>query len=164
RPGKNVLAVEANNFNDFFTGQRTSAALLVQLSYNAGGKFPSIVSDKSWKASKMVPNGWQQPDFNDGAGATVKVLGPYNNDNTKAWNNLVWDLSVSRSFQGKAAPLKPIVSGNVRDFDSGEGYPTLEARGGAISKISTAPNNDATFLRYDKASPLVKIGSPGVHP
>jgi serine/threonine protein kinase len=170
KPGKNVIAVQATNAPDFFTGQNTSAALLAQVSYTAGKMVP-IWTDRNWKASKTAQPGWERPDFDDSGWAAAKQLGALGKE-TGPWSNLVWDWSVANYYnREKITPLKPVVSGNVRDLNSGEGFPPLEARGGAIKtstdpkvKMSTSPQNDATFLRYDKDSPLAKIGSPGFPP
>jgi serine/threonine protein kinase len=161
KAGKNVLAVQAVNTDDFFAGGGSPAALLVQLTFNTGEtKASPVVSDRRWTSTRTAASGWQEVGFNDGDWTPVKVLGAYN---VRPWNNLMWDSFVNRALQKQAAPLAPIVSGNCRDLNSGEGYPLLDARGGAV-KLPMNPSNNAQFLRYNKNSPLVKVGSPGVPP
>lgn len=164
KTGKNVLAVESSNAIDF-TGKPTShAGLLVQLSYNAGGKTPVIPSDKSWKASKTMANGWMSAEFNDSMWPAAKVLGAYNSKETAPFNNPVWESTSNNFFRGAAAPLAPEVTGNVRDHGSGEGYPLLDAQPGDIKLPSDPAKDKEQFLRYPKDSPLIKVGSPGVPP
>ena len=54
-------------------------------------------------------------------------------------------------------------SGNVRDYKSWEGYPTLDSERIALQDkvLSKNPDDDATFLRYDSANPLAAAGPGG---
>lgn len=160
--GKNILAVQATNANDF-TGKPTNAALLVQLAYTTSGKTMPVNSDKNWKASKSGPNGWQALNFDDKQWSPVRVIGGFKSKEALPWSGLLWDTTSRNYFVKSMPPLIPVAKGNVRDHLSGEGYPPLDAQGGEF-KLDTARGKDAGFLRYDKNSPLTKVGSPGMPP
>ncbi len=82
--GKNVIAVEAKN------AQEGPAGLLVRLGYVPNGQSKlAVMSDHTWKVSKTVAAGWQEPDFDDSAWSGVKQLGSYSR--TGPWQNLTWE-------------------------------------------------------------------------
>ncbi|HXG10637.1 MAG TPA: protein kinase [Gemmataceae bacterium] len=161
QPGRNVLAVQADNKFLPNSKQLTRAGLLVRLAAGPTGR-PLVSSDKEWKVALEAPEGWQGLDFNDREWQPVKVLGPYNSKRAP-WSNLVWDAIVRQHFNNK--PPTVVVSGNVCDPDSPEGYPLLDARV-VDFKLPTEPKNDGQFLRYDKKSLLNNkfIGAPGFGP
>jgi glucose/arabinose dehydrogenase len=79
--GKNVIAVEAANNGG-------PAGLLVRLSYVPNGLSRMVVvSDRSWKASKVGPAGWQNVDFDDRQWSRAKALAPLGGG---PWQGLAW--------------------------------------------------------------------------
>ena len=61
RKGKNVLAVRNTN-------QGSVGGLLLEARIRlASGKVLTVATDETWKMTKQAPDGWQKPDFDDGA-------------------------------------------------------------------------------------------------
>ncbi len=69
RPGRNVLAIEADN-------HASSAGVIGWLIVREGrAKRVRAVTDASWKTFDKHVQGWEQPQFNDAAWPAAKVLG-----------------------------------------------------------------------------------------
>lgn len=153
RPGKNVIAVEGENQTDPF-----NAFLLVAAGLGARLTVDDrlvTATDESWKASREAPDGWLAPEYPDAAWAGVKVW-PAVGANY-LWNGAVWDSEVARQLGAKRLPI--VARGNVRDYFSGESYPLLESLRAFVKEMPTDPKIDATFLRYDRTSPLNTAGA-----
>ncbi len=60
-------------------------------------------------------------------------------------------------------PIRILTAGNVRDYKSWEGYPTIDSERVAIGDLVLAkdPDDDSTFLRYSAGSPLASAGPEG---
>jgi tRNA A-37 threonylcarbamoyl transferase component Bud32 len=168
QPGKaNVLAVQATNAADPMTGRLTDAGLLVQLTYTtAGAKAPEVVvSDKTWKAARSGPDGWQKPSFNDSAWQPAREQEAYNGQKFAARHNLVWDSVVQKHLPPQGSPIRLLAAGNYRDESSAEGYPVLDPYASTVlahtnpdRPFPTDSSDDATFLRYPDNHFLARVG------
>jgi hexosaminidase len=58
--GRNTIAVEAANYNQF-----GSAGVNVYMELSTGERVTKILSDSTWKVSDRSADHWQSPDFND---------------------------------------------------------------------------------------------------
>jgi hypothetical protein len=156
RPGTNVLAVQA-------TGGKL-AGLLGRLTYTCAGSDDVVLaSDSTWKASAEAGFAWQQPAFDDSRWSPAAVVASYGQGEA-SWRNLVWEKVMRDTFgDGKAGTFFPEPSGNCRDADSAEGFPTLKS---SVLKFTlpTDPTKDGQFLRYPPGSEPAAAGSPGVPP
>lgn len=78
------------------------------------------------------------------------------------------DLLVKSSDGFKEFPFQPAPADNARNGrNTKEGFPSINAQMVDVANLPTNPDDDSTFLRYDKSSPLNKIafGKPvGVPP
>jgi hypothetical protein len=76
----------------------------------------------------------------------------------------VWDSAVKPQLKPPLEPIKVVASGNVRDYKSWEGYPTLDSERVVIQEndLPKLPSVDATFLRYPAKHPLATAGPGGV--
>jgi hypothetical protein len=117
-------------------------------------------TDSTWKWSEQAPDAWTKPEFDNQAWAVTK---PWPDDGAMMpWKFVGWDSAVLPQLK---APLEPIVataSGNVRDYKSWDGYPTLDSERAVLGEttLSRNPADDATFLRYPSSHPLATAG-PG---
>lgn len=76
RPGKNVLAVEAENLPA--PVKANPAGLVCSLRVDAGqGKTMNVASDATWLASKEPAEGWNATDFDDREWKAAKDLGAF---------------------------------------------------------------------------------------
>ncbi len=155
RPGRNVLAVQGTNKTGL-------AGVLARLTYTAGGQPVSLVSDGTWRSSRVLPPAWQQPEFDDSDWPAAKVVAAWG-QGPPAWQRLVWDSVVGEHYGAAATGLFPDPTGNVRDWTSEESYPFLKAV--ALDfELPCDAADDARFLRYGRASLLALAGMPGVPP
>ena len=74
RPGRNAIAVQAENVGD----KPNPAGLLGELTVTLAGKaVPLVVPvDATWKAHARPPDGWKSPAFDDSAWAAARVVAP----------------------------------------------------------------------------------------
>jgi hypothetical protein len=163
--GRNVLAVRGANLPDRLhpTMFGTTAGLLAQITATQAGREVVLArSDETWKWAETAPEGWARADFNDKAWAAAK---PWPDDGTSLpWKFAVWDSAINAQIKPPLEPIKVVVSGNVRDYKSWEGYPTLDAERVVIGEkeLLANPGDDPTFLRYPEKHPLATAGPGGV--
>jgi len=74
RPGRNAIAVQAENVGD----KPNPAGLLGELTVTLAGKaVPLVVPvDATWKAHARPPDGWKSPAFDDSAWPAARVVAP----------------------------------------------------------------------------------------
>jgi len=136
RPGRNVIAIEAVNT------QPGPAGLLATLEVEGAGDPLRLVTDDAWISSETVPEGWEEPDFDDSAWPAALEAAPYGSG--------PWGSSVTAAVP--AEPLlrrefaadKPIKS--ARAYISGLGYYKLFVNGERIGDHELDPG----FTVYDK--------------
>ena len=76
RPGKNVLAVRAENRPA--NVKNNPAGLIARLTVFMGdGKGLTVVSDDAWRAEKVKRPGWPKADFDDSAWKTAAIAAPF---------------------------------------------------------------------------------------
>ncbi len=75
-PGKNVLAVRADNAPGPKNANPAGLSCVVEIEH-AGGATESIRSDATWKCSRTEPNGWIDGDFSDAAWSAAKVTAKF---------------------------------------------------------------------------------------
>jgi hypothetical protein len=130
----------------------------------ASGKDLVLVrTDATWKWSEQAPEAWTKAEFDDNAWAVTK---PWPDDGAMMpWKFAVWDSAVKAQLKTPLEPILASVSGNVRDYKSWDGYPTLDSERAVIAENTFArnPAEDSTFLRYSSSSPLTTAG-PGETP
>ncbi len=163
RKGKNVIAVKGTNQLDRIDSKwGTTAGLMAQVVASQGGRESLIVrSDETWKFSDQAPEGWTGADFADGSWAPAR---PWPDGNTNwPWAFAVWDSAVLPQLKAPLEPLRVAASGNIRDYKSWEGYPTLDSERVVFAESSPPrnPTDDATFLRLPKTHPLFHAGPGG---
>ncbi len=164
RPGRNVLAVQGTNRLDRLDARLgTTAGLLAQITTIAEGREAVLVkTDETWKFGDQASEGWSQPDFDDRSWSFAR---PWRDQNvTWPWKFAVWDSAVRPQLKPPLEPIKVVASGNVRDYKSWEGYPTLDSERVMIQEadLPKKPGDDATFLRYSAKHPLAASGPGGV--
>jgi serine/threonine protein kinase len=162
--GRNVLAVQGTNRLDRLDSKfGTTAGLLAQITTTAGARELVLVkTDDTWKVAEQAPEGWNKPDFND---KSWNVVRQWQDDNiTWPWKYAVWDSAVKPQLKPPLEPIKVIASGNVRDYKSWEGYPTLDSERVVIQEndLPKNPGDDPTFLHYPSKHPLASAGPGGV--
>jgi serine/threonine protein kinase len=163
RPGRNVLAVQGKNeLDSLYPSFGTAAALFAQVTSRLKGVENILVStDESWRASDVAAQGWQQPDFDDKTWTAPRIWS--DTTITWPWSNPVWDSVVLEQLQSPRAPIRMTCSGNLRDYTSWDGYPSLESKRVAIkdTDLPRDPNNGGTFLRYPDSCPLSHASPEG---
>jgi serine/threonine protein kinase len=158
KPGANLIAVQA-------TGKAGGpSGLLAQLTYACpGDPHVTLVSDATWKMTRAVGPGWQQPATPDAHWAATRVVAPYGKGDA-SWQHLVWDTVVQEHFNGKVDQLFAAPSGNVCDRTCRESFPSFKAAT-LNFELPTDTTDDNRFLRYPpQATLLIQAGSPGVPP
>ena len=163
REGRNVLAVQGTNRLDRLNSKfGTSAALLAQVTTGQGPREDVLVkTDETWKCGDQAPEGWTRPDFDDQSWTSARrwpddgVVWP--------WKYAVWDSAVLPQLRPPLEPIKATGSGNVRDYKSWEGYPSLDTERVALQdgEIPKDPADDLHFLRYADTHPLATAGPDG---
>jgi serine/threonine protein kinase len=163
RPGRNVLAVQGKNeLDSLYPSFGTAAALFAQMtSHQKGAESILVSSDETWKASDLAAEGWQRPDFDDRAWTAPRLWS--DSTITWPWSNPVWDSVVLGQLQSPLAPIRMTCSGNLRDYTTWDGYPSLESKRVAIkdTDLPRDPANNGTFLRYPEACPLSHASPEG---
>lgn len=165
KAGANVIAVAAKNELDpFNSGYASAAAITARFVQLDGDKEKELfVADESWKSAKNRPaEEWTKPGFDDKDWLPAKpwALSGVN----YPWRETVWDSIVEAHLKSRGKLLKPLVTGNVRDYFSMEGYPLLESKRTAMKIKDEAilgldPEDDDKFLRYGSGSSLGSGGS-----
>ena len=85
RPGKNVLAVRAENVASAVTANPAGLTVRLNIDLHWGG-MTSIASDVAWKASKAKADGWRDIAFDDSAWPAAKVAARFGDG---PWGNIV---------------------------------------------------------------------------
>ncbi len=127
RKGRNVLAVQGTNRLDRLDSKfGTTAGLLAQIiTTDPNGETVLVKTDETWKCSDQGPEGWTRPEFDDQSWTSAR---PWPNDgNIWPWAFVVWDSTVLPQLKPPLEPIRITASGNVRDYKSWEGYPTIDA-------------------------------------
>jgi serine/threonine protein kinase len=165
RKGKNALTVLGTNELDRLdTKYGTTAGLLAQITAIQGGKDVVLVkSDSTWKWSETAPETWTRTEFDDQSWASTKAWPE--DGSMMPWKFVVWDSAVLGQLKAPLEPISVTASGNIRDYKSWDGYPTLDSERAVIAEntFSRNPVDDGTFLRYTTSSPLASAG-PGESP
>jgi tRNA A-37 threonylcarbamoyl transferase component Bud32 len=165
--GKNVLAIEGNNKLDPFNNSfATAAAFVVKLTAtDAAGKETTLTtSDDPWKCAKVKTPGWNELGFNDSEWVAPK---PWAGSELRfPWREPVWDSVADAHWKGRNRELSLKLGGNVRDYESLEGYPVLDSKRTimVVKKVpvyGNDPADDATFLRYPAGHPLANGATTG---
>ena len=160
KPGKNVIAVEGTNTLDPISpGFAMAAGLTVRLGVPATNK-ALVATDDAWKSAPAADDGWQKLAFADADWKPVRI---WDKPNFRyAWQNSLWDSALETQVppSGRA---KFLVGGNVRDYESGEGYPLLDGLRGIIKELAGMDRaDDANFLRSPRNLPkLARAGANG---
>jgi hypothetical protein len=158
KPGSNLIAVQA-------TGKAGGpSGLLAQLAYACpGDPHVTLVSDATWKTTRIAAANWHQPAAVDSQWTPARVVAPYGKGDA-GWQHLVWDTVVQDHFSGKVDELFAPPSGNVCDRTCQESFPSF--RTAPLNfELPTDPTDDNRFLRYPpQAALLIQAGSPGVPP
>jgi hypothetical protein len=78
KPGKNILAIEAENLKAAVAANPAGLLANVQI-HASNGKTVMVDTDKSWRTSKDAPtnNNWTSSEFDDSAWLPAKELGQY---------------------------------------------------------------------------------------
>jgi hypothetical protein len=165
KKGKNCVAVLATNALDRLDSKfGTTAGLLAQLTTTQAGKEAVVVkTDNTWKWSEQAPETWNRADYEDQSWAVAK---PWPDDGAMMpWKFAVWDSAILAQLKSPLEPINVTVTGNIRDYKSWDGYPTLDSERAVIAEntFSRNPADDSTFLRYNSSSPLTTAG-PGDSP
>jgi hypothetical protein len=149
----NLIAVQGTN-----TGG--PAWLFAQVSGDVNGKRQVLAAtDGSWKTTRDQADGWTEPGFKDDGWKPARAMRDYK---AAELNKMPW-LSVLHE-QIRTAAAKTVVAGpgNCRDAASKEGAVVdLKAKVVDAAALGTDPNNNLTFLRYAKDSPLHTAGADG---
>ena len=163
RKGPNVLALQGSNRLDRLNSKfGTSAAVLAQIKADRGaGEDALVKTDETWKCSDQAPRGWNLAGFDDQSWTSARR---WPDDGTGwPWQFAVWDSAVFPQLKSPLEPIKATGSGNVRDYKSWEGYPTLDSERVALQdgEISKGVADDRHFLRYASTHPLATAGPGG---
>lgn len=161
-PGANVIAVEATQQSSEpgSTSGMGAAALMVCL-YDTVNHKPLTMTDNTWKVTREPVANWNQGEIDTGE-KPWETAKPWSVAGQLHWKNAVWDESITVSL-GSNDMSRVKGAGNVRDYETSEGFPNLNSIRGNIdpekTKIyGTNPDDDATFLRYPRNSFLMKSG------
>jgi alpha-L-rhamnosidase len=157
RKGKNVLAVQVNNLADKLDNKLTTPAglLATLVDRSAAEGKPLAATDRTWRATAVAPEGWNQPTFDDVSWVAAKPWPA--NPSGWPWQTVVWDSVVQPQLPlGTVVPIT--AAGNIRDYASNEGFPSLESCRANVPELATDTAADPTFLRIGKGSPLQTAG------
>ncbi len=163
RAGRNALAVQVTNRLDRLDSRfGTTAGLLAQLTTSQAGREAVLArTDETWSWSDQAPIGWTGPGFDDRAWTGCR---PWPDDGTSwPWQFAVWDSAVLPMLIPPMEPIRVIASGNVRDYKSWEGYPTIDSERVVIGEdvLPRDPADDRKFLRLPSNHPLSRAGPDG---
>jgi alpha-L-rhamnosidase len=143
QPGENVLAIEARNAN-FAAGGPSPAGVLTRVRvWFEDGTVQTLEGGPEWTSAQTAPEGWQLPEFDDGAWPPARVIA--------AWPAPPWG-RVLPPVREAPAPLlrrrldvtKPVA--RARLYVSGAAYADVSLNGRRVSDDVLAPG----FTRYDK--------------
>lgn len=119
RPGKNVIAIEAQ---PYAARTLSHAGIVVRLMGERGAE-PNLTTDSKWHASHTQPQGW--PALTALPENTHPVQVWNTTGRRYPWSGAVWEASL-QAHEDPTGPLRILTSGNVRDKFSMEGHPSLE--------------------------------------
>jgi alpha-L-rhamnosidase len=149
-----VFAVLATNLADVNSGGDSPAGLVaaIQVSYTDGTK-EVVISDTTWKATNTIPQGFEQPSFNDASWSAAHSQG---NFGVSPWNQ---DAAITSPLGEHPAPLlrkefplsKSISS--ARLYYSAGGYAHITINGAPASDRVLTPG----FTKYDKTMLYVAL-------
>jgi len=164
KAGRNLIAVQGTNLEDRLNARfGTTAGLFAQITTtNQGRDVVLLKTDETWRSTDQATQGWNLPDFSD---KNWNFSKPWLDENvTLPWKYAVWDSAVNAQIKPPLEPIKIVASGNVRDYKSWEGYPTIDSERVVIGEndLPKKPGDDATFLRYPGKHPLASGGPGGV--
>jgi alpha-L-rhamnosidase len=136
RPGRNVIAVKANNLGG-------SAGVIAKLTLHSAGGERTLVSDASWKAAEKSAPGWETPEFNDKAWQAAKQVARFGE---LPWRDLTQPAEVKPApHLRKGFELTKEVA-SARAYVSGLGYYELYLNGLKVGDHVLDP----AFTRYDR--------------
>ena len=163
RVGRNVLAIQGTNQLDRLDPRfGTTAGLLAQITTTQAGREVVLVkTDETWRSGEFAPEGWTRLDFDDQSWAMARRW----NDEaaTWPWKFAVWDSAVRPQLKAPLEPIKVVATGNVRDYKSWEGYPTLDSERVVLPEadLPKDPQDDPSFLHYPTRHALATAGPGG---
>jgi hypothetical protein len=118
-----------------------------------------VATDGKWRCTVTLPNGWENPEFDDTGWplAHVEEKPPRNPD-------LPWQSAIMEELRAASRSVL-VATGNVRDPNTREGNCPLDTRVEVPFDLPTNPDQP-DFLMYSRDSPLYKgpDKSPGVSP
>ena len=133
---KNVIAIRAINKPGDLDGLSSPAGLraVAAVGYTDGTSTVAYTGgDQTWLGDKYIDEGWEQPDFNDGAWAAALVLPK--SVNTNPWGGLK---SARRVFTASSLPSKVSANGTI--------ITTGEARRSSGTGIEFSPGELAGLI------------------
>jgi alpha-L-rhamnosidase len=128
--GANTLAIAARN------GTVGPAGLIGRVRVAASGGTTDLITDGSWKTSQTVGDGWERPDFADGAWAAAADLGAYGIS--------PWQSDVVAPDPAAASPLG-VASGTVEHRAEPLGVDAQRPRFGWKLSSATAQQRQAAY-------------------
>lgn len=137
--GTNAISIQADKGNLTF-------GLLADLQGTTALQEFQVVTDSTWTTAKRAAPGWTQSGFNDQRWDNAQVIAPLGGG-PKEWRSLVWECRLREQFGERFEQVFLSPSGNVRDPNSQEGFPSFEARPVEVN-LPTDPGNDEQFLRH----------------
>ena len=157
-PGRNVIAIEAENFGD----NPNPAGLLAQLEIKlVGGKTITVGTDASWKSSDTISGGaWLAATFDDSAWKPAKELGPYA---MEPWAGIRKEevIKIPARMLRKNFEAGPNVK-RATAYMSGLGLSELYVNGQKVSDDVLSPGlteyNKRVFYVTRDVTPLLKEG------
>ena len=104
KPGKNVLAIEAENLP---APHANPAGLVVRLEiqFTDGGEF-NVITDTHWRSSPQQAAGWHEPGLDDSSWSNAIVAAPYGNG--------PWGRHQQQSLTGVYGPQSTGIPGELR--------------------------------------------------
>jgi len=152
--GKNVIAVQATNSG----GPAGLVAWLVRLT--KPGNHYTVLTDRTWKCSKEVSEGWLDLNFNDSKWTAPKLLGEFGR--AENWEGITWngksDVNRFTVKEGFTIDLvaEPELTGSIVNmtFDW-KGRPVISRERGPIF-ILEDENNDGKFDKAKEYTDKVK--------
>jgi len=154
KPGKNVLAISANNMGD---GPNPAGVFAVFTFEMADGTSLFVPADETWRASDAEVNGWQQPGFDDSGWKAAKVLG---DAKTKPWDKMERQATrvlAARMLRKEVAVEQPVKSAMA--YLCGLGLSELYINGAKIGDDVLSPalteyNKRAVYVTHDVTAAL----------
>jgi hypothetical protein len=143
-------------------GFAVAAGLTARLA--APGQEPILIMGPAWKSSDSPGENWTQTGFDDKLWTPVL---PWTKPGYNfPWAGSVWDTVAGQKLNITNPAAVIVADGNVRDYDTNEGFPLTNALRGVLDKdkykVVFDPDNDAVFLRTPKApAKLLTAGADG---